>query len=111
MLGPASFKPESIERLVNAGVAVVHLNFSNAIALHHIEGAAMVRGAAQRAGCSKASARPAPVETVVGKRRFSQRRCWLLRGPPTWRAGKPANRSSAKAREASKGQAVTHCVQ
>ena len=49
-LGPASSTPEVIERLVNAGVDVVRLNFSHGSAQDHIERAAMVRTAAEKAG-------------------------------------------------------------
>ena len=49
-LGPASSTPEVIERLVNAGVDVVRLNFSHGTAQDHIERAAMVRAAAEKAG-------------------------------------------------------------
>ena len=49
-LGPASSTPEMLERLINAGVDVVRLNFSHGTAQDHIDRAAMVRDAAERAG-------------------------------------------------------------
>jgi len=53
-LGPASSTPEMLERLINAGVDVVRLNFSHGTAQDHIERAAMVRAAADRSGRSVA---------------------------------------------------------
>ena len=53
-LGPASSTPEMLERLINAGVDVVRLNFSHGTAQDHIERAAMVRAAADRCGRSVA---------------------------------------------------------
>ena len=49
-LGPASSTPEMLERLIAAGVDVVRLNFSHGTAQDHIDRAAMVRAAADRAG-------------------------------------------------------------
>ncbi len=49
-LGPASSDPQLLERMVRAGVNVVRLNFSHGTAQDHIDRAAMVRAAAQRAG-------------------------------------------------------------
>ncbi|WP_337877912.1 pyruvate kinase [Caldimonas sp.] len=49
-LGPASSTPEILERMIRAGVDVVRLNFSHGTAQDHIERAALVREAAQRAG-------------------------------------------------------------
>ncbi len=49
-LGPASSTPEMMERLIAAGVDVVRLNFSHGTAQDHIDRAAMVRAAAERAG-------------------------------------------------------------
>ena len=49
-LGPASSSPEMLERLIAAGVDVVRLNFSHGTAQDHIERAAMVRAAAEKAG-------------------------------------------------------------
>ncbi|MBC7214474.1 MAG: pyruvate kinase [Burkholderiaceae bacterium] len=49
-LGPASNTPELLEAMIRAGVNVVRLNFSHGQAQDHIERAAMVRAAAQRAG-------------------------------------------------------------
>ena len=49
-LGPASSSPEVLERLIAAGVDVVRLNFSHGTAQDHIDRAAMVRAAAERAG-------------------------------------------------------------
>ena len=53
-LGPASSTPEMLERLINAGVDVVRLNFSHGTAQDHIERAGMVRAAADRCGRSVA---------------------------------------------------------
>jgi pyruvate kinase len=49
-LGPASSTPEMLDRLIAAGVDVVRLNFSHGTAQDHIERAAMVRAAAEKAG-------------------------------------------------------------
>jgi pyruvate kinase len=49
-LGPASSTPEVMERLIAVGVDVVRLNFSHGTAQDHIDRAAMVRAAADRAG-------------------------------------------------------------
>jgi pyruvate kinase len=49
-LGPASSSPEMMERLIAAGVDTVRLNFSHGTAQDHIDRAAMVRAAADRAG-------------------------------------------------------------
>ena len=49
-LGPSSSTPEMMERLIAAGVDVVRLNFSHGTAEDHIDRAAMVRAAADRAG-------------------------------------------------------------
>ena len=49
-LGPASNTPQLLEAMIRAGVNVVRLNFSHGQAQDHIERAAMVRAAAQRAG-------------------------------------------------------------
>jgi pyruvate kinase len=49
-LGPASSSAEVLERLIAAGVDVVRLNFSHGSAQDHIDRAAMVRAAADRAG-------------------------------------------------------------
>ena len=49
-LGPASSSPEMMERLIAAGVDTVRLNFSHGTAQDHIDRAAMVRAAAERAG-------------------------------------------------------------
>ncbi|HEY1392287.1 MAG TPA: pyruvate kinase [Methylibium sp.] len=49
-LGPASSTPEILERMIRAGVDVVRLNFSHGKAQDHIDRAALVREAAQRAG-------------------------------------------------------------
>jgi len=53
-LGPASSSPEMMERLIAAGVDVVRLNFSHGTAQDHIDRAALVRAAADRAGRSVA---------------------------------------------------------
>src|SRR6218665_3145514 len=49
-LGPASSEPALLEAMIRAGVNVVRLNFSHAKAQDHIDRAACVRAAAQRAG-------------------------------------------------------------
>ena len=49
-LGPASSTPETLERMIRAGVDVVRLNFSHGTASDHVERAALVREVAQRAG-------------------------------------------------------------
>jgi len=49
-LGPASSSPETLERMIRAGVDVVRLNFSHGVAADHIERAALVREVAKSAG-------------------------------------------------------------
>jgi pyruvate kinase len=49
-LGPASSDPDLLEQMIRAGVNVVRLNFSHGKAQDHIDRAALVRSAAQRAG-------------------------------------------------------------
>ena len=49
-LGPASSDPDLLEKMIRAGVNVVRLNFSHGKAQDHIDRAALVRQAAQRAG-------------------------------------------------------------
>ena len=49
-LGPASSDPALLEAMIRAGVNVVRLNFSHGTAQDHIDRAALVREAAQRAG-------------------------------------------------------------
>ena len=49
-LGPASNTIELLEKLINAKVSVVRLNFSHGTAQDHINRAAMVREAARRTG-------------------------------------------------------------
>ena len=49
-LGPASSDLVILEKMINAGVNVVRLNFSHGTAQDHIDRAEMVREAAQRAG-------------------------------------------------------------
>ena len=49
-LGPASSDPALLEQMIRAGVNVVRLNFSHGKADDHIQLAAVVRQAAQRAG-------------------------------------------------------------
>ena len=49
-LGPASSDPALLEAIIRAGVNVVRLNFSHGKAQDHIDRAATVRAAAQRAG-------------------------------------------------------------
>jgi pyruvate kinase len=53
-LGPASNNPEVLDALIAAGVNVVRLNFSHGSAQDHIDRAAMVRAAAERAGVALA---------------------------------------------------------
>ena len=49
-LGPASSDPDLLEQMIRAGVNVVRLNFSHGKAQDHVDRAALVRAAAQRAG-------------------------------------------------------------
>jgi len=49
-LGPASSEPEVLERLLQAGVDVVRLNFSHGSAADHIARANLVRDVAQKVG-------------------------------------------------------------
>jgi pyruvate kinase len=49
-LGPASSDPALLEQMIRAGVNVVRLNFSHGTSQDHIDRAALVRTAAQRAG-------------------------------------------------------------
>ncbi|HSV46148.1 MAG TPA: pyruvate kinase [Ramlibacter sp.] len=49
-LGPASSDPVLLEKMIRAGVNVVRLNFSHGTAQDHIDRAALVREAGQRAG-------------------------------------------------------------
>jgi pyruvate kinase len=49
-LGPASNTVELLEKMINAKVSVVRLNFSHGTAQDHIDRAAMVREAARRTG-------------------------------------------------------------
>ncbi|CAN5902503.1 pyruvate kinase [soil metagenome] len=49
-LGPASNSPEILERMIQAGVDVVRLNFSHGKAQDHIDRAEMVRAIARRCG-------------------------------------------------------------
>ena len=49
-LGPASSTPEVLEKMLQAGVDVVRLNFSHGKAQDHIDRAQLVREAAQRLG-------------------------------------------------------------
>ena len=49
-LGPATSDPEVLERLIQAGVDVVRLNFSHGTAQDHIDRAALVRSIADRVG-------------------------------------------------------------
>ncbi|OWQ90456.1 pyruvate kinase [Roseateles aquatilis] len=49
-LGPASSSPEVLERMIQAGVDVVRLNFSHGKAQDHIDRARLVREVADRAG-------------------------------------------------------------
>ncbi|MEP6792058.1 MAG: pyruvate kinase, partial [Ramlibacter sp.] len=49
-LGPASSDPVLLQKMIEAGVNVVRLNFSHGTAQDHIDRATLVRAAAQRAG-------------------------------------------------------------
>lgn len=49
-LGPASSDPALLQKMIEAGVNVVRLNFSHGIAQDHIDRAAMVRKASKAAG-------------------------------------------------------------
>src|SRR3982750_2737105 len=49
-LGPASSDPALLQKMIEAGVNVVRLNFSHGTAQDHIDRAALVRTASQRAG-------------------------------------------------------------
>ncbi len=49
-LGPASSDPALLQKIIEAGVNVVRLNFSHGKAQDHIDRAALVRAAATRAG-------------------------------------------------------------
>jgi pyruvate kinase len=49
-LGPASSSPETLERMIRAGVDVVRLNFSHGKAQDHIDRATLVREAAHKVG-------------------------------------------------------------
>ncbi len=49
-LGPASSDPQTLERLLQAGVNVVRLNFSHGTAQDHIDRAALVRSMADKLG-------------------------------------------------------------
>jgi pyruvate kinase len=53
-LGPASSDPDTLERLIRAGVDVVRLNFSHGKAQDHIDRAALVRSIAEKVGKSVA---------------------------------------------------------
>ena len=53
-LGPASSEPALLEKMIRAGVNVVRLNFSHGQAEDHVKLAAVVRAAAQAAGCEVA---------------------------------------------------------
>ena len=49
-LGPSSSDPETLERLIQAGVNVVRLNFSHGTAQDHIDRATLVRTTAEKLG-------------------------------------------------------------
>ena len=49
-LGPACSEPDTLTRLLSAGVDVVRLNFSHGKAAGHVELAQLVRGIAQKLG-------------------------------------------------------------
>ena len=49
-LGPASRDPKVLERMINAGVDVVRINFSHGTREEHIESAELARSLARAAG-------------------------------------------------------------
>lgn len=80
-LGPASSEPQLLERMIALGVNVVRLNFSHGTAEDHVQRAAMVREAAQRAGREVAIMADLQGPKIrVGK--FAQGRVMLQAGQP-----------------------------
>ncbi|MBI2960189.1 MAG: pyruvate kinase [Betaproteobacteria bacterium] len=51
-LGPASSDPQTLERMIAAGVDVVRLNFSHGAAENHVRRAELVREVSRRTGCT-----------------------------------------------------------
>lgn len=80
-LGPASSDPAILQAMIAAGVNVVRLNFSHGSAQDHIERAALVREAAERAGVPVAIMADLQGPKIrVGK--FAEGRVQLLPGAP-----------------------------
>ena len=80
-LGPASSDPVLLEQMILAGVNVVRLNFSHGKAQDHIDLAATVRAAAQRAGREVAIMADLQGPKIrVGQ--FAQGKVLLVRGAP-----------------------------
>ena len=80
-LGPASSDPVLLEQMILAGVNVVRLNFSHGKAQDHIDLAATVRAAAQRAGREVAIMADLQGPKIrVGQ--FAQGKAMLVRGAP-----------------------------
>ena len=78
-LGPASSTPELLEKMIQAKVSVVRLNFSHGTAQDHIDRAAMVREAARKAGREVAIMADLQGPKIrVGK--FAQGKVWLEPG-------------------------------
>ena len=75
-LGPASSDPQLLEAMIRAGVNVVRLNFSHGKAQDHIDRAATVRAAAQRAGREVAI-----MADLQGPKIRVPSSCWTLRAP------------------------------
>lgn len=80
-LGPASNTVEILEAMIRARVSVVRLNFSHGTSEDHVQRAAMVREAAQRAGVEVAIMADLQGPKIrVGK--FAEGRVWLENGAP-----------------------------
>ena len=78
-LGPASSSPDLLEKMIQAKVSVVRLNFSHGTAQDHIDRAAMVREAARKAGREVAIMADLQGPKIrVGK--FAQGKVWLEPG-------------------------------
>ena len=94
-LGPASSDPALLEAMIRAGVNVVRLNFSHGKAQDHIDRAATVRAAAQRAGREVAIMADLQGPKIrVGKfaegkvqRSRAPSLCWMHRAP-NWATSK-----------------------